>query len=188
MSNSIFKTQSGLKYALDDNLYEKLVDDSRGLELINKVYETTGTKIISNSNTLIYKFERIIEASENFASFISFIVFTIMLFQNITALEIIAIPFIIAYILGAFLSINFILFKLPFLTNILTFYGVLSKFFINFVFILIYSLIVLKQWQTLILYIVLFIILFSLESLIFGYKVKLKFNNKVANYLINKKG
>lgn len=159
-----FQTQHGLNFYLDDDFYIEMIQ----------------------MPNMLFKFGRYVEASELFPIFTLLIAFVYCTIIDLSIWLIIAICSVVM-ILSFVLSSIATLFKIPLVVPILSVFQIITKFFLDVVFVVLYSIFIVKQWYLLFIYFGIRIIIGTVMTLCFGYARKERFNNKIAEYLLKKK-
>ena len=85
---------------------------------------------------------------------------------------------------GIFVSLTLFLFRLTFVLFFLSIFERLIALFLDFIFALLFAIFILHQWYLVFIYISIRLFLSMIMTYVFGYRIKVGFNNKVAYYLL----
>lgn len=156
-------TPGGLKYTLSDLAYETM-------EARPELYGKLGS---------------IIEAAEVFPSFAAFATYVVVaLTGTVTSWIMIPIYGFIAYVIASIMSNWISIFFNPIVRAILTIYKTLSRFFLNYVGIILIAIFAIKVWYAALVYILgLLIVSFVMTMSIGGYQAREVFNDRVVKKL-----
>lgn len=157
-----YQTIHGLNYYLDETLYN----------------------LISINPLVFIKLNRIIEASEVFPVFILFIGFIILPLATQVSGWMLLLMCSCLFILACFVSLTLFLFRLTFVLFFLSIFERLIALFLDFIFALLFAIFILHQWYLVFIYISIRLFLSMIMTYVFGYRIKVGFNNKVAYYLL----
>jgi len=158
-------TQHGLKYILDAEIYDQAesVDNGTG--------EVWG------------RISTIIESSDLLPSLVSFVVYLILAFKGYPW-KVIVIASIIARIITIPFSTLVFVFRFPLVTILTSIYEIVTKVLVNYITIVLVSILVTQKWWVGIIFICSSIIIKLLFETSGGHSQKLGFNNRVAKSII----
>lgn len=158
---------AGLKYVLSDAIYEKMMDADQG------------------TNELWDRLNTVVENSELFPQFCSFVTFSVLALKSgLGEIEIILCS-LLAMLVGTVLSNSVWIFKNAVVSIVLFCFRLLSKFLIHYIVMIALSIFVIKLWWVAPVFFVAQLILsFVLAGLIDGYESRKPFNDRAALALI----
>ena len=164
---SVFRTRSGLNFAMREDLYNKLIEnDKQGY-----TYGIAETYIV---------------AEQYFPQIVQFIAFMITIFNGYTSFtDILGVNMIVG-IAVTLLWNNSHIYRIPGLAILsLMIGGNIFRLFIHFIIIALVAFIYFKDWKIFVFSIIAGFITQLFKSWFSGYKYTIKHNNDIAEYTIN---